>query len=122
MLNHLVMVDRVEQVATNEAIYREVNNAIERVSERIAESGWPPEDGRVDFHCECGRPGCTVRLRLTPPEYERARAQTDRFVVAPGHESPVIEVVVERADYFLIVDKRPEAERVLGRLPPDLQS
>ena len=109
-------------VVRNEALLRAVNEEIERVSEDLEDRSWLPDDRRVDFHCECGRPGCTVRLRLTPAEYERARAQTDRFVLAPGHESPEIEVVVERAEDFLIVDKLPEAERVLDRLPPHLRS
>ena len=37
--------------------------------------------------------------------YERVRAQRDRFAVAPGHQTPAIEYVVEEGDSYVIVDK-----------------
>ena len=41
-------------------------------------------------------------------DYERVRSQDDRFAVAPGHESPELETVVERTETWLIVDKLPQ--------------
>jgi hypothetical protein len=51
------------------------------------------------------RGGCEARLELTLEEYDRVRAQDDRFVIAPGHETDEIEHVIERNDRFVIVDK-----------------
>ena len=50
-------------------------------------------------------------VQLTLQEYERVRAQDDRFAVEPGHETGEIEHVIERNDRFLIVDKVDAVER-----------
>ncbi len=113
---------RLERTTVNEALFREVNQAIDSVSHGFAERGWAPEDGRLDFHCECGRAGCSTRIQLTPEEYDRVREQDDRFAVAPGHDTPEIESVVQQNERFALVDKNPDAERVLKTLPPDLRS
>jgi hypothetical protein len=42
------------------------------------------------------------------------RAQADRFVVVPGHESPVIEHVVRRSDRYVVVDKVAGVEQEVG--------
>jgi hypothetical protein len=42
--------------------------------------------------------------------YERVRAQDDRFVVKPGHETPELERAVVWTDNYVIVDKIPAAE------------
>jgi hypothetical protein len=95
--------DRFGRQARNEALFREVN-------ERIAELGdsaqaWSP-DGLIDFLCECGAEGgCGDRIHMPLAVYERVRAQDDRFVVRPGHETPEIEVAVDWTDEYVIVDK-----------------
>ena len=66
--------------AANEAVFREVNEAIER-------GLWPgEEDARATFRCECSALECAVFLSLAPRDYERVRAGSRRFVVTPGHE------------------------------------
>jgi hypothetical protein len=40
--------------------------------------------------------------------------ERERFAVVPGHEDPEIERVLERTDRYLVVDKRPEAEPLVG--------
>ncbi len=116
------MEPRLERTTVNEALFREVNQAIDSVSDGFAERGWAPVDGRLDFHCECGRDGCSTRIRLTPEEYDMVRMEDDRFAVAPGHDTPEIESVVHENEHFALVDKLPAAERVLESLPPDLRS
>jgi len=37
------------------------------------------------FLCECSLPHCTEKLKLTLREYEQIRADSGRFVIAPGH-------------------------------------
>ena len=40
--------------------------------------------------------------------YEQLRQSPIRFAVAPGHERPEIEDVVERHDAYYVVEKHPE--------------
>jgi hypothetical protein len=106
--------ERIEQRARNESLFREVNDRIEELSENVEAQGIAPEGGLIEFHCECGRDGCTERVQMTVAEYQHVRADNDRFALAPGHETPEMEVVVERGDRFVVVDKLPEAEPLVG--------
>ena len=108
------MEERIEQRARNESLFREVNDRIEELSENVEAQGIAPEGGLIEFHCECGRDGCTERVQMTVAEYQHVRADNDRFALAPGHETPEMEVVVERGDRFVVVDKLPEAEPLVG--------
>jgi hypothetical protein len=103
---------RLERQARNEALMREVN---ERVAELREQGSWGDDGRRMEIHCECGAfPTCDARLRLSVEEYERVRAQEDRFAVAPGHESSELERVVERHETWLLVDKRPRFDPLVS--------
>jgi hypothetical protein len=102
---------REERTARNEALLREVNERIQEVGERLQVL---PDDELLEFRCECGRRECDEFISLRAPEYEHVRSEDDRFAVVPGHEDPEIERVVERTDRYLVVDKRPEAESLVG--------
>jgi len=108
------MDERLERRARNEGLFREVNDRIQELSENVEAQGIAPEGGLVEFHCECGRDGCAERVQMTVPEYQRVRADNDRFVVVPGHETPEMEAVVSSTERFLVVDKLPEAEPLVG--------
>jgi len=99
--------ERLERQARNEAVFREVN-------ERIAELGSPDHwanDDPLELMCECGADGgCGERVRISFAAYEQVRAQDDRFVVRPGHESPDLEYAVDWTDDYVIVDKVAAAE------------
>ena len=104
------MHERAARQARNEAIHREVNERLAEM-DKHAGGGWADPGELFDFVCECGAgDACTEGVRMTLPEYERARQQDDRFVVVPGHEDPRIENVVEERDRYLIVDKIPAVE------------
>ena len=105
------MDSRDARAAKNEALLREVNERIEEVGKRLRVL---PDDESLDFRCECGRHECEAFVSMTAGEYEHVRADNDRFAVAPGHENEEIERVVERREGYVIVDKRPEAERLVG--------
>ena len=102
---------REERSARNEALLREVNERIEEVGKRLQVL---PDDESLEFHCECGRHDCETFVSMTVGEYEHVRAENDRFAVAPGHEDEEIERVVERRERYVIVDKLPEAEPLVG--------
>ena len=108
------MEERLERTARNESLFREVNDRIEELSENVEAQGIAPDGGLVEFHCECGRDGCTERVRMTVAEYEHVRADDDRFLVVPGHETPEMEAVVESSNRFVVVDKLPQAEPLVG--------
>jgi hypothetical protein len=109
------LADRFERQARNEALFREVN-------ERIAELGasaqaWSPEGG-IAFMCECGvEGGCGERVLVPVAVYEQVRAQDDRFIVRPGHETPELEHAVEWTDEYVIVDKVAAAEWIVADDP-----
>jgi hypothetical protein len=108
------MEERLEPRARNESLLREVNDRIEELSENVEAQGIAPEGGLIEFHCECGRDGCTERVRMTVAEYEHVRADNDRFALVPGHQTPEMEAVVESNERFVVVDKLPEAEPLVG--------
>jgi hypothetical protein len=95
--------DRSARQARNETLHREVNERLARMDK--------PGDDSSEFLCECAAgDGCDARLRIKLRDYERVRQQDDRFVIAPGHENPEIERVVDRRDGYLVVDKVAELE------------
>jgi hypothetical protein len=88
-----------DRIAHNEAVFRDIN-------ERIANGHWPGDQADpVAFRCECGRIGCNQLVELTMSAYERARADARRFILVAGHEIPDVEVVVERGDGYVVVEK-----------------
>lgn len=101
-----------EGAAANEALFRTVNEAIER-------GQWPGEEGRdTSFRCECAQLGCAELVLLTVTEYEGVRAYPRRFIVAVGHEQPEVETVVERRSAYLVVEKLDEAGEEAERTDP----
>ena len=106
------MEKRHERQAVNEALAREVNEQVAGLQERAVSMWAAPSEELFEFLCECSAEGgCEARLQLTLEEYERVRAQDDRFAVQPGHETNEIEHIIERHDRFLIVDKVDAVER-----------
>ncbi len=95
----LTQIERTEDKARSQVVFREVN-------EHIAElSGDWGETGVGLFVCECSDPACAEALEISPAEYERVRADGARFLVVAGHQLPEVERVVEGNDRFLVVEK-----------------
>lgn len=87
------------KIAANEALLREANEAIER--------GLWPGDGTtpIRFRCECAQLECNQAVELTARDYEQVRANPRRFVLLDGHENAGAEVVVERREDYIVVEK-----------------
>lgn len=102
-----------ERIARNEALFREVNEA-------IARGLWPGDDDAttVPFRCECGRIGCAARVEVRPQDYERVRRDPRRFIVLPGHELTEAEAVAERRPGYMIVQKSGEAGTIAEQTDP----
>jgi len=101
-----------EQVARNDAIFREANEHIEEAAEAFGHSG------AVPFICECAVASCREIVRLTLEQYEHVRSEPTTFLVTPGHEdvAPEVEDVVERGDGYVIIEKLGKAADVAEEL------
>jgi hypothetical protein len=95
------MDSREERLAKNEIIFRDVN---ERIKD-AADAGGAVAARDLGFLCECSNVDCTLRLRVSVADYERARTEPSQFIVALGHELPEIEHVVFLGEGFQIVSK-----------------
>jgi len=87
-----------ERAARNEALFRAVNAEIRDVDRRFGVRA-------SSFVCECADEKCILRLSVPADVYTAARATSTRFLVAPGHEDPSLESVVDRHDGFFVVEK-----------------
>ena len=113
---------RLERKARNEALIREVNERIEKVDKAAEEANFDGAETLFEFHCECGDGdvgdvGCEEHVEMTIREYEAVRSQDDRFVLRPGHEQEELESVAIRNERYVVVDKRPSAERFVADDP-----
>jgi len=98
------MTDRTARVGVNEALFREVNERIDRLQDQLGNSG------SFEIVCECGDSGCTQRFAITSEAYEALRRDDRRFAVVPGHELADVERTVERHERYFVVEKTdPEA-------------
>ena len=101
-----------ERLGHNEALFREIN-------ERIEAGTWvsSPAD-RLAFTCECAALRCNVLVELTVSEYESVRAHPRHFLLAPGHELPAIETVVDRGEGYVVVEKTGDAAKAAKASDP----
>jgi hypothetical protein len=108
-----VNAERARRVGLNEALFRQVNEAVEEVNARF---------GRIEHLsvvCECGDGECMAKIEITTAAYEQVRSNPQHFIVLPGHEIPDVETVVESGDGYEVVEKHegvPEA--VAGKTDP----
>ena len=89
-----------ERAGRNEALFREVNENIVKLEERLA-----GVSETLPVVCECARADCTTQLEISLSEYAKVRRHPNRFIVAPGHEDPSIEQVVEQHPGYVLVEK-----------------
>ena len=64
-----------------------------------------PTNGDMNsFRCECGDEDCLCAIRLTDMEYESVRAYATHFALAPNHENPEREQLIEEHERFTVVE------------------
>ena len=97
---------RLARAEKNEEAFKQHNQRRAKLEE---EGGCPPDEP-VPFVCECDDPACARAIELPLADYERAVKPPDQFVVAPGHEDPSVEHVIEQNHGYLIVSK-PDLKR-----------
>jgi hypothetical protein len=89
---------QVRRKADNEAIFRAVNEEIEKL-------GVAHRQDRMEIVCECAVLGCAEPVRVFMGAYQEARRDPRNFIVAPGHTDPSIEIVIAETDDYMIVQK-----------------
>jgi hypothetical protein len=96
------MLDRLEREATNETVFRAMNEWTEGAND-------DPEFSvghRTGIYlCECSDRRCTEPIGMTRPEYEAVRAVPVRFAIALNHENPEIDRVLFENPRFATVEK-----------------
>jgi hypothetical protein len=92
--------ERQRRLAFNEALVREVNEAVEGLA-----ADWFEPEERIEFRCECADPACEQRVFLTRDDYLGVRADARWFVVAAGHEVPDLERVLHPIGEAHVVEK-----------------
>lgn len=98
------MPSREERLAQNEARFREINESAQPQRESHGE-------GR--FVCECADRGCMLWIELTRDEYAAVRRNPRWFIVAPSHEIPDVESVVDRKPGYFVIEKPAEVDHIV---------
>jgi hypothetical protein len=102
-----------ERLAANEALFREVNERVAEIATHFVDVETANQP--VDFTCECRSSECARPIQMTLAEYDRIRAESTHFAVAPGHEQPEIETIIERYPTYVVVAKRDEEAKEVAR-------
>jgi hypothetical protein len=102
------MATREERLAANEVRFREIN-----------ESAQPQREtrGTGRFICECADRSCMAWLDVPTDEYARVREDPRHFLVAPTHEIPDVETVIDRGVGYFVIEKPDEVAHVVGQEP-----
>jgi hypothetical protein len=95
------MLDWRDQEATNETVFREMNEWTEEANDARPGPARPMDV----YVCECSDRMCTKPISLTRLEYEAVRAVAVRFAIALYHENPEIDRVLSENERFATVEK-----------------
>jgi hypothetical protein len=101
--------ERTRRVGQNEALYRLVNERIEKLSPGITDV-----TGQFGVVCECGSLDCRTQIMVTPQVYEQTRANSHQFIVIPGHQIDDLEAVIADHDTYLVIEKTPQDARQIA--------
>jgi hypothetical protein len=104
--------ERERRLAQNEALFREVNERVETLADRLG------PDLSYEFLCECANADCTFRISLPLSVYESIRADPQQFVVLPLHYTPEVEDLVIEESTHWVVRKTGEAGEYVEQLDP----
>ena len=89
------MSESLERLARNQALFREVNERIEKLA----------ATDTTEFVCECSNTECIETVELTLSAYEQIRSDATWFVIRANHDIPQIERVISRDDGYVVVEK-----------------
>ncbi|HXV02083.1 MAG TPA: hypothetical protein VFP24_00795, partial [Gaiellaceae bacterium] len=98
-------------IAKTESLFRDVN---ERIAGSALQIGLPT----AELVCECADPECGHRIEAPLEDYELARADGARFLIAPQHEEVEHEKVIESRPGYRIIGKLRAVGSAARRLNP----
>jgi len=105
---------RKDRIAGNEGTFRATNETLRGGLRELAR-----EPGELaGFVCECGDLACTTLVHVDLDHYEAVRADSRRFLIAPGHETPEAEDVVERQAGYWVVQKLEDVREIVEASDP----
>lgn len=90
-----------EQEVANEMASREINEITYGNRDHAAALAI------LEFVCECSDGTCAATISMRGSDYEAVRAEGATFTIAPGHESPEIDMLMIERPRFSIVRKLP---------------
>jgi hypothetical protein len=108
------MTEREARIALNETLFRDLNERIQDVVTTITLE----VPHALEIFCECGSEDCVAKITLSVADYEAVRAHPERFIIAPGHEIPDVEDVLERRTGHWVVEKHEEEAKIARELDP----
>lgn len=88
--------------AANEAVFRNVNERIQRLQHSFALAEREP----LQMICECDRLDCMTRITVEVDVYEQVRSHAEQFLVSKGHEDEAVDEVLSVRPGYTIVQKR----------------
>ena len=110
------MSENQRRKAANEAVFREVNEQIDRLQQQVFDT---VDSEPLHIVCECDRIECAERLTVDVEVYEKVRSDSGLFFVRPGHEDGSVENVVDTGRDYMIVRKRPgEPQQIAEQTDP----
>ena len=83
------------------------NRRVALETENLAVLGMAADNRTAQLLCTCGRADCREILAVTIDEFEQVRSVPHRFLVAPGHETEVDQLVVS-TERYAVVSVKPE--------------
>jgi hypothetical protein len=92
--------ERMRRIGLNEAIFREVNERVEAISDTLKAA-----NDTLLLVCECGDSDCMERIQMPRVDYEELRSDPALFATVPGHAAESVESVVARRAAFDVVRK-----------------
>jgi hypothetical protein len=106
------------KAAQNQSLFREVNERLKEVGERVESNSYAE-----DAICECADEECSERISLSVEEYEQVRAHSTWSVVLASdeHVFPDVERVVDKQDRYWVVEKLDGAAVVAEKLDPRMR-
>ena len=104
-----------ERAARNQVLFREVNERIEGLPERMDRKA-----RRSEWVCECANTACFERVEMSLDEYEAVRQVPTHFVIFPAiqHVYAEAERRVKQTDRYWVVEKIERAASVAAEFYP----
>jgi hypothetical protein len=103
---------REEKLATNQAVFREVNERIRELASRLGSTY------ALELICECSDDTCTATISVAVEDYEFVRRSPARFLICPSHDVAQIEQIVGGGRGYEIVEKLGDAASLVADLDP----